>query len=385
MEEGKGFEKRALQKAREALQELEKKYLVLAENMNDGILVIQDSRVKFANARAVQITGYTREELASPSRVLGTSIRPDDWAALGGAGRRGRGREKDVPLIHTLRFIDKQGGMKWVEANSVPFNWEGRPAVLVFFRDITEREKAGDALRLSEARYRRIVETANEGIIDVDENFRITYVNRNMTQMVGFQAEELLGRLMDDLEPEGEGEIRNARRARRRRGLGEKFERALLCKDGTMKWFQVSASAKMDEQNRFLGTFGMFTDITDRKRAETNLIKEKERFQTLAGRAPFGMVMIEKDGAFKYVNPKFTEILGYDLADVPNGKTWFRKAFPDPGNRHKAIAAWLRDLETSKPREKRPADFHRHVQRWVEEGHQFHPGPTGNRGEFDDL
>ena len=355
MEEGEGFGKGALQKAQEAFQELEKKYLVLAENMNDGILVIQDNRIKFANARAVQITGYTREELTSPSRVLGTSIHPDDWeAAVERTGRKGR---EDVPLIHTLRVIDRQGSMKWVEANSVLFEWEGRPASLVFFKDITEREKSEEALNQSEARYRRIVETANEGITDLDENFRITYVNRNMTEMLGFQPEDLLGCPFENFAPEEDRQDTEARRERRRRGLGEKFERALRCKDGTIKWFQVSASAKMDEQDRFLGTFGMFTDITERKRAETNLIKEKERFQTLAESAPFGMVMIDKDGTFEYVNPKFTEILGYDLADVPNGKTWFRKAFPDPGDRHKAIAAWLRDLKTSKPRGKRPAIF----------------------------
>ena len=61
-----------------------------------------------------------------------------------------------------------------------------------------------------------------------------------------------------------------------------------------------------------------------RHRVKEELRTEKERFQMLSEHAPFGMVMIDKDGTFKYMNPKFKALFGYDLADVPDGKTWFR-------------------------------------------------------------
>jgi PAS domain S-box-containing protein len=96
---------------------------------------------------------------------------------------------------------------------------------------------------------------------------------------------------------------------------------------------------------------------TERKRTEEALYAEKQRFQTLSENAPFGMVMIDKDGTFKYINPKFKEIFGYDLTDVPNGKTWFRKAFPDPTSRHHVISAWMKDQESLNPGEKRPRSF----------------------------
>jgi PAS domain S-box-containing protein len=69
------------------------------------------------------------------------------------------------------------------------------------------------------------------------------------------------------------------------------------------------------------------------------------------------MVMIDKDGAFRYINPKFRELFGYDLNDVPNGKTWFRKAYPDPAYRHHVISTWINDLEGSRSGEKRPRTF----------------------------
>ncbi len=97
----------------------------------------------------------------------------------------------------------------------------------------------------------------------------------------------------------------------------------------------------------------MERDITKRKEAEDALRNEKHRFQTLSDQAPFGMMMIDKEGNFRYVNPKFRALFGYDLADVPNGKTWFRKAYPNPTYRHRVISDWLNDLAKAYPAEKR--------------------------------
>ena len=97
----------------------------------------------------------------------------------------------------------------------------------------------------------------------------------------------------------------------------------------------------------------MERDITTRKETEDALRNEKQRFQTLSDQAPFGMMMIDKEGNFRYVNPKFRALLGYDLADVPNGKTWFRKAYPNPTYRHRVISDWLNDLAKAYPAEKR--------------------------------
>ncbi len=82
-----------------------------------------------------------------------------------------------------------------------------------------------------------------------------------------------------------------------------------------------------------------------RRLAEDSLRVETERFQVLSEGAPVGMVLISQDGTFEYVNPKFTEIFGYDLSDVPNGKAWCRKVFPDPTCRHEVISDWIEDLE----------------------------------------
>jgi len=80
-----------------------------------------------------------------------------------------------------------------------------------------------------------------------------------------------------------------------------------------------------------------------KRRVDEALQTEKRRFQLLIQQAPFGMVLIRENGEFAYANTKFTEILGYDLSDVPNGKAFFHKAYPDPQLRREATSAWVQD------------------------------------------
>jgi PAS domain S-box-containing protein len=85
--------------------------------------------------------------------------------------------------------------------------------------------------------------------------------------------------------------------------------------------------------------------------------KYTRQLQALSENAPFGMVMIDPGGMFRYVNSKFKELFGYDLNDVPDGKTWFRKAYPDPAYRHQVISTWIRDLEDFSSGERRARTF----------------------------
>ena len=123
-------------------------------------------------------------------------------------------------------------------------------------------------------------------------------------------------------------------------------------------WLDLYSFPLIDTTTRRMkGAIEYVRDITKRKQAEEALHSEKLRFQTLSDQAPFGMMMIDKEGTFKYVNPKFMELFGYDLADVPNGKTWFRKAYPDPTYRHRVISDWLSDLAEACPAQKRSRVF----------------------------
>ncbi len=88
-----------------------------------------------------------------------------------------------------------------------------------------------------------------------------------------------------------------------------------------------------------------------------DLHAERQIDRAITENVPFGLALIDTDGIFRYINPKFREMFGYDLEDIPCGREWFRKAYPDPGHRHEAISAWMKDLEGSSLGEKRPRIF----------------------------
>jgi PAS domain S-box-containing protein len=93
------------------------------------------------------------------------------------------------------------------------------------------------------------------------------------------------------------------------------------------------------------------------KRARNAVQESKERYGTLVTHAPIGLSIIAKDGTYEYVNPKFVEMFGYTLDDVPTGKKWFEKTYPDPRYRQKAIACWIEDLRGGKKGVTRPRTF----------------------------
>ncbi len=98
-------------------------------------------------------------------------------------------------------------------------------------------------------------------------------------------------------------------------------------------------------------------DISSIKNTKKALHEEKNRFMSLSENAPFGMVLIAKNGDYKYINPKFNELFGYHLEEIPNGREWFKRAFTDPEKRHEAILTWKNDFKNALPGEIRPRTY----------------------------
>jgi len=134
-------------------------------------------------------------------------------------------------------------------------------------------------LQESEAKYRRIVDTANEGIWMLGEDLLTTFVNGRMAEMIGYQVEEMIGRPLTDFIFEEDTPDYHRRMDNRRRGVSEHYELRFRCRDGQTVWTLASATPLLDEQRNFEGSFAMFTDITKRKRAEDALLRLTEELE----------------------------------------------------------------------------------------------------------
>jgi PAS domain S-box-containing protein len=137
--------------------------------------------------------------------------------------------------------------------------------------EISERRQAEAEKRKSEANYRRIVDTAIEGILALGVDHKITFVNARMAEMLGYTREDMSDRQLTDFMFEEDAPDHLAKMENHRRGLSEHYERRFRSKGGATVWTLVSATPIFDKEQQFQGSFGMFTDTTERKLAEEAL------------------------------------------------------------------------------------------------------------------
>ncbi len=219
--------------------------------------------------------------------------------------------------------------------------------------------KRTEALKESEERYHSLFENMLEGfayckmIYDEQnrpEDFIYLDVNKSFERMTGLK--DVVGKRVTEAIPhtkELNPELFEIYGRTALTGNSEIFE---VYFKPLSKWFSISVFSMRKEY-----FVAVFVDITERKRFEAQIVHEHNRIQTLLENAPFGIMLINKDGSIAYVNPKFTELFGYIQSDIPDGRTWLKNAYPDTEYRHTVISIWMKDIEEVKVGQKRPRIF----------------------------
>jgi PAS domain S-box-containing protein len=308
-------------RAEEALRESEKRYETVVENAGEGIVVVQDAKLQFVNPYVEAIFGHTQEELSSCPFV--EFVHPDDRERVMGIHLR-RFKGEEIPPFYELRVIDRHGGTRWVENNGILIEWNGRPATLNFLRDITDRKKAGEALRKSEQQYRRLVDTCPHGIQEADRHGNITFANEACHRIYGYEDGGLLGKNICDL-PASEHERRRLRSlvehlAEERPEPSAYFGQSLT-KDGRVIDIQVDWDYTLGPDGLVEGYTSIITDVTEQKRAMETLrrseIRHRELFDNMSsGVAVYEPVADGKDFVFKDFNRAAERINGVKKEDV---------------------------------------------------------------------
>jgi len=210
------------------------------------------------------------------------------------------------------------------------------------FSDITDRKRDEIILRRSEKMFRQLIEEAADGICIFDAHGNVHEVNPYLCRMSGYSRKEFLKRNIEAFFTPEDREKIPMHLAQLAAGETLSVEKRVVRKDGVVIY--VAISARKVEEGRFQA---IIRDVTERRRAEQALRLEKEKFQILLEKSPVGVALIGKDGKYEYVNPKFTRIFGYTLEDIPTGKDWFQKAYPDKAYRDTVRKAWKADMTGS--------------------------------------
>jgi len=156
-------------------------------------------------------------------------------------------------------------------------------------------------IKESEEKYRQLVEMAQEGIWVIDKNKRTTYVNQAMASMLGYSIDEMIGKhLFECLDDRGK-EFATASLARRATGVSERFEMEFLRKDGKRIYATMAAAPVYDKNGQYSGSIAGVLDITLRKLAEDELLRNKQHLEELVSERTRALQLSNKElEAFSY-------------------------------------------------------------------------------------
>ena len=306
-----------------ALHESEKKYRSIIDRANDVICIIQEGIIKMCNPRLPEFWGGSIEEIIG--KPISEFIHPDARSeVIDRYNRRMAG--ESPPSIYETILMRKDGSKSFVELNAGIISFDGKNADLVIIRDINDRKKACDALRESEARVRLILDSTDDIIILQNPEGRYLYFNS--AARYGVSEEEMLGKTpYDFIDKESADRIVERVKKVAKTGVSIREDSPFVWKGQTL-WFSDSLSPVRDVNGTTTAVVTISQNITDRRKAEEELIQNEQRYRNLI--TATGDIVWETDAQsrFVYVSPQVEPILGY-TPDELIGHTPFEFLHPD--------------------------------------------------------
>ncbi|MES2296492.1 MAG: PAS domain S-box protein [Pseudomonadota bacterium] len=271
----------------------------------EAMLVIDaEGRIRYANQHSVRSFGYTMLELAGMQATrLAPGVQP----------------EQSAGLPNRVMTAYRQDGSTFpAEINLTPMQLQDQRLTIVSLRDISERQRAEEALRASAERYRRIVQTAAEGIWMFDAHAATAFVNPRMAQMLGYAIEDMIGRpLADFVDADGLPALALHLQRSRDGGQPGQGDFRLRRSDGGDLWVMLSTTVIHTDNGEYGGSLAMLTDISDRRMAEAALVNSNTRQASVFNAVASGLVVQDRDGHILESNAAAERMLALGPGTAP--------------------------------------------------------------------
>ena len=205
-----------------------------------------------------------------------------------------------------------------------PLRMAGQVFSIVSLRDMTQRQRAEEALHASSERYRLIVQTAAEGIWMTDAEGKTTFVNPKMAHMLGYTVQEMLGRPMLDF-MDRDSQLLMQRRLASHGSFAsqpDQIDFRFFRKDQSSLWGLLSSTSIQSDNGEPGGTLAMITDITERRQASIALSNSSQRMASVFGAVTNGLVVQDSHGHILESNAAAERMLAASPASQANRSLW---------------------------------------------------------------
>ncbi len=283
---------------------------ILAATPGPMLAADRGGRVRHANAACCQCFGYAEGQMAGLSLE---QLVPDMMRSAPGGPRELFSRPRLPGRVLTARREDGSRFPAMVHLS--PIQMAGQGLSVIALRDMTQRQRAEEALHASSERYRLIVQTAAEGIWMTDADDMTTFVNPTMARMLGYEMEEMLGHPIGQfMDAEGQDLLRRQQQRRHPSGMAEQGDARFYRKDRSAMWGLLSTTIVNADDGAYAGTLAMITDITDRRLAEMALRNSSQRMASVFNTVTNGLVVLNSEGTILESNAAAARMLGVAAA-----------------------------------------------------------------------
>jgi len=262
----------------DTLHRSEERYRLVIENVGEGMIVLQGEHIVFANARASEIARISHEDFMSVGFLH--RVHPDDHAIIQERRRR-RLAGEDVINHYQIRLLQPDGEIQWLEIGVTVVPWEGQPATLTFYTDITDRKMLEEELHRTSSEREAILNSALVGIVFSRKRDH-EWVNDKFAEMVGYSREELIGQSSQMVHASESHWLQVGEETRAALETVGTYtaERQFRRKNGELFWAHLAGRCvrPLDPDS---GVIWTFLDITERKQAEQEIRDALERQKEL--------------------------------------------------------------------------------------------------------
>ncbi|MFX1253617.1 MAG: PAS domain S-box protein [Promethearchaeota archaeon] len=299
----------------ETLQASEEKYRTVVEHSLQGLLIIQNGRIVFANKTITDITGYMKEELLnmSPEEMI-SSFHPEHQGLIARLIQDYRDK-KILPSRYEFRALRKDGTIIWMEIFTNQIIYQNQLAVQVAILDITEHKKAKDALQESEAKFRSLAEQS-PNMIFINKKGRVVYANKLCEETMGYTREEFYApefNFLTLIAPESRDVVMENYEKHMKDEKTNSYQYEVLTRDG--RRIPVWITSKLIEFENEPAILGVVTDISEFRQMEELLRESEEKYRNLVEQNLLGIIILQ-DNHIIFTNQAFAKMSGFTIEEL---------------------------------------------------------------------